>query len=424
MSSSKNRIEVTGMGVITPIGIGLHQFTDGLKEGKTNFSLAEFEHNDQHFKFPIGKVNDFNFQEKMTEINLNEGIINKAKKLRNISVSAAYGVYCALEAWADAGLQNTPVDLTKVAIVSGGTNTQQASLKILQDKHREKLQFMNPNYGLNFFDTDIIGILSEVLAIKGEGHSIGAASASGNMAIIQGSRLISSKEYDVVIVVAPLMDLSIYEYQGFTTLGAMAGIPEGAGPAEICKPFDAKHCGFVYGQSSGCLILESGEHAAKRGKHSHGSIAGYGINLDANRSPNPSVEGEQKAMQAAMMKASVSPKQISYINTHGTASVIGDITEVEAILSAGLEGVKANSTKSLIGHGLTAAGVVESIAGIIQLKENFLHPSHNLINPISDRIDWIKGGAQQVSLDYVMSNSFGFGGVNTSVIIKNNLITN
>ena len=413
-------IKVTGMGVVTPIGIGLNEFTRALKNGATNFSQVEFEHEESLFIFPIAKVNNFNLSELVTEINIDRKIIDKVKRLRNISTSASFGVYCALEAWIDAGLDDTNVDLTRVAIVSSGTNTQQDTLKIIQDKYREKLQFMNPNYGLNFFDTDVVGVLSELLGIRGEGHVIGAASASGNMAIIQGTRLIKSKEYDLVLVVAPLMELSIYELQGFTSMGAMAVIKDGQSPSEICRPFDESHCGFIYGQSAGCMILESEEHASKRGKNDYGSIAGYGLSMDANRNPNPSVEGEYNAMRAAMINAGISSKEIDYVSTHGTASSIGDKTEVEALLSMGLEGVKANSTKSLIGHALSAAGVVESIASLIQMRDDFLHHNNNLINPISDKIDWIKGEPQSKIMNYAMSNNFGFGGINTSIILKKN----
>jgi malonyl-ACP decarboxylase len=415
MEKLNNKVKVTGMGVITPIGIGLKSFSEALKKGESNFSKISFT--EEAFEFPIGKVNDFCFKEQITKIGLSSELEKKAKRLRNISESTAYGVFCALEAWKDADF-NTDIDVTRVAIISGGSNTQQASLQSIQDKYRNKLHFLNPTYGFNFFDTDVVGTVSEILGIKGEGTSIGAASASGNIAMIQGSRLIHSDEYDVVIVIAPMMNLSIYEYQGFTALGAMAKINENQQPSEIYKPFDQEHCGFVYGQSAGCIILESNDHASKRGKTSYGTISGYGTSLDANRKPNPSQEGEEVAMQKAIQMAQIDPKHIDYVNTHGTGSVIGDKTEISALVSIGLSEVKANSTKSLIGHGLSAAGVVESIASFIQMKENFLHINKNLVKPIDDQIFWVKDQPLETDIKYTMSNSFGFGGVNTSIILK------
>lgn len=406
------------MGIITPIGTGVNQFTTALQRGETNFSILEITHVDQLFIFPAALVNDFDLRELVSTINQDTKLTEKVKRLRNISQSTAYAVYCAVEAWTDAGLNASNINLERVAIISGGSNTQQAALQIVQNKHSSSLQFLNPNYGLNFFDTDVIGVLSELLGIKGEGHSIGAASASGNMALIQGHRLLSLGLYDVVLVVAPLMDISIYEYQAFTTMGAMAGAQTGLSPAALCRPFDQGHAGFVYGQSAGCVILETSAHQTKRGGKRYGSVAGYGVCMDANRNPNPSAAGEKMAMVRAMKSSSVNPDQIDYVNTHGTASVAGDYTEAEAIVSAGLKNVKANSTKSLIGHALSAAGLVEVIATLAQMKNGFLHQSMNLINPITNDINWITEKAQAATVNYSISNSFGFGGINTAVILK------
>lgn len=420
MSSSENIVVVTGMGVITPIGISVPSFSKGLREGNTNFSKISLEKEGALFEYPIAEVRDFNFKAEIAKIGLDETLAIKAKRLRNISRSSEYGLYSALEAWKNAELGND-TDLSRVAIVSGGSNTQQFDLHKVYDKYADRLQFLNPNYGFNFFDTDLVGILSELLGVKGEGYSIGAASASGNMAIIQGSRLIKSNEYDVVIVIAPLMDISIYEYQGFTALGAMARIEEQSVLSEIYRPFDTKHSGFVYGQSAGCMILESRQHASGRGMEEFVSIEGYGIHMDANRNPNPSMEGEQQAMRSAMKSANITIDEIDYISTHGSGSIVGDKTEVEALLSLGLKGVQANSTKSLIGHSLSSASMVEAIASIIQMKEGFLHKSNNLIEAINDDINWVKGASHTVNIDCTLSNSFGFGGINTSIILKNKI---
>lgn len=418
MNTAVKQTEITGIGVITPIGTGIDQFAVALRNGKTNFSILELTHADQLFSFPGAFVNNFYLNEQLRNLELPVEIINKVKKLRNISQSTAYSVYCTMEAWLDSDLGKSNIDHERIAIVSGGSNIQQGMLTSIQQKHSGNLQFLNPSYGLNFFDTDVIGVLSELLDIKGEGHSIGAASASGNMSIIQGHRLLQLGLYDAVIVIAPLMDISIFEYQAFTSMGAMAVLQPGLSPSTLCRPFDMAHSGFLYGQSAGCVILESSEHAIKRGKRGYGSVAGYGVSMDANRNPNPSAGGEKDAMVRAMYDAGIDPRQIDYVNTHGTASVSGDDIEVEALLLAGLKHVKANSTKSLTGHSLSAAGLVEVIATVIQIKEGFLHPVINLVNPITNDISWITGTSEEAAVNYGMSNSFGFGGINTSVIIK------
>lgn len=418
MKEAKNSVQITGMGAITPISVGVKGFSKSLREGLCNFKITELALEHQSFRYPVAKVDSFDLMTSVENLGLPEIIIQKIKRLRNLSRSASYGLYCALEAWSDAELVNSAIDPERIAIVSGGSNIQQGSIHFMQEKYRGKLQFINPNYGLTFFDTDFIGILSEVLGVRGEGFSVASASASGTMAIIQGLRLVSSGDYDIVVVAAPLMELSVFEYQGFTALGAMANATE-MDADKICRPFDNKHCGFVYGENAGCLVLESEKYAEARGKKVYATICGYGLSLDGNRNPNPSAEGEAKAMCKAIQVAGIEGGDIDYVNAHGTSSVIGDKTEAEALINSGLANAKVNSTKSLIGHGLSAAGVVEAIASVIQMRDNFLHPNANLENPINDQLCWVGRQSEASKINYTISNSFGFGGTNTSIILKN-----
>ena len=141
------------------------------------------------------------------------------------------------------------------------------------------------------------------------------------------------------------------------------------------------------------------------------------MTLDGNRSPEPSQEGEERAMNAALAMAKLLPEQIHYVNTHGTSSPLGDKTEVAALKSVGLHHCLLNSTKSLTGHCLTAAGVVEAIATILQMKFGFCHPTHNLVNPIDPTLNWVKETSVQAEIQYAISNSFAFGGINTALLI-------
>ena len=419
MNIYDKKVVVTGLGVLTPIGVGLTSFIQALRNGKTNFSEVEFEHLGLQYQYPGALINDFEYKSEIEKLPLKDDLKKKAKQLRNLSVGTTHGIYTAMEAWLDSGLNNTNINSEKVALITSGSNTQQGTLFKTQERYREKLQFMNPTYGFGFFDTDIIGCLSELLGIRGEGHSIGAASASGTMALIQGCRLIAGGDYDVVFVVAPSMELSIYEYQGFTALGAMATLKDDKNISQLNNPFDKEHCGFVYGQNAGALILESENHAAKRKAKIKAAISGYGIVMDANRNPNPSAIGEAKSMRKALSMGNIFPEQIDYINTHGTASVIGDQTEVEAIVSLGVQGVKTNATKGLIGHGISSAGIVEAIASILQMNHGFIHPNPNLKNPITNSLGLMKQKSETASINYALSNSFGFGGINTSILLKN-----
>lgn len=412
-------VEIAGMSVVTPIGIGVDAFTEALKKGDSNFSILESSLEDQSFEFPIGKVDDFELKTMVKELPLPEDIIKKARRVRNVSRGVSFGVYSVLDAWANAQLHEVEIDTSKVAIVACGNNFQRGNQMNIQEKYRNKLKHLNINYGLNFLDTDIVGITSELLNVRGEGYTIGAASASGNMGLVQGARLIESGDYDLVIVVAPMMEMSLYEYVGFTEMGAMASLKEGKDPSAICRPFDKEHSGFVFGENAGCMILESTEHMEKRKAKSWGKIKGTGVFLDGNRNPNPSMDGESEAMKKALLKAEVSADQMDYINMHGSSSPLGDRTEVDAIQNVGLKNAWANSTKSLTGHGVVAAGLVEAIASTIQLNEGFVHRSKNLDEPIESKVKWAQEKEECPELKWAITNSYGFGGINTSIIIKN-----
>jgi len=413
-------IEVSGCGAITPIGLGINAFKNALRDGKSNFSTLEFIQGDDTFKYPAAQIESFDLKQKIDGLEIPEEIGKRAKRFRNISQGTSYAIYCALEAWKHAGLFDIPIESERIAIISGGSNTQQLDSLALRQKYAEKMKFMNPNYALNLFDTDVNGVLSELLNIKGEGYSVGGASASSNVAIAHAHRLLSGGFYDAVLVVAPLMNLPLFEFQSFTNLGAMATI--GAGDhsvAELCRPFDNGHCGFVYGQNTGCILLETNESSARRSRKNQVAVVGSGISLDANRNPNPSEEGESRAMSNAIKSAGIKPEEVDYINTHGTASVLGDETEINAIKRSDIGKIAANSTKSLIGHGLTAAGLIEAIATIEQMEGGFIHQSNNITDAFTSELDFHTGKAKEATINYALSNGFGFGGINTAILFKN-----
>lgn len=408
---------VTGMGVVTPIGIGIPAFAEALKNGKSNFAIKKCTIEDRTFNYIYGKVENFDLKKNIADRAFEEHWKLKINRLRDISLSTAYGTFCAFEAWHHARLPST-IDKSKIAIVVAGSNTQQQHCEEIRDTYKSKMQFMKPSYGFNFLDSDMIGIASELFEITGEGFTVGAASASGNMGIIQACRLVETKEYDVVMVIAPLMDLSVFEYQGFTALGAMQPVAAETEEIPPYQPFDINHAGFIYGQNAGAIILESNEHAQQRKAKVFGTISGYGVTLDANRNPNPSVDGEQRAIAKAMQKAGITSEQINYINAHGTGAKLGDHTEIEVLINLELKNKPINSTKSLIGHGITAAGTVEAIASLIQMNGNFLHESLNLKTPIDYPMDWVQSYREDHSIQYTLSNSFGFGGINTAIILE------
>lgn len=290
-------------------------------------------------------------------------------------------------------------------------------------RHQGAAAYVPGRYALAYQDTDHVGTLSQILGITGEGCTVGGASASGNLAIIHGSRLIELGAADACLVVGAMTDLSPTERQAFVNLGAMPGWAAGAepeDPAALCRPFDTGRRGFVYGQAAGCLVLEAERSARRRGAVPLAELRGYGLRLDANSLADPREEGEAQAMTEAMARAAVRPADVDYVNAHGTGSARGDDAEAAAVARAfgpELGRPVVNATKGLTGHCLSAAGVVEAVAVIVQMRHGFIHPNINLEHPIDARLRFAGGHAAKAVIDCALSNSFGFGGINSCIVL-------
>ena len=227
--------------------------------------------------------------------------------------------------------------------------------------------------------------------------------------------MVASGQLDACIAVGALMDLSYWECSGFRALGAMGSTQFAESPAQACRPFDARHDGFIFGECSGAVVLEAPGSAMRRDRPAYATLAGWGLAMDANRQPDPSIEGETRAMTEALGRAAWQPHDVGYVNPHGTGSVIGDETELAALRAAGLAGVALNATKSLTGHGLTAAGTVEVVATLLQLRAGRLHPTANLDEPIAQDFQWVREAAVATDTRRALSLSMGFGGINTAL---------
>ncbi|NES76651.1 MULTISPECIES: beta-ketoacyl synthase N-terminal-like domain-containing protein [Okeania] len=403
-----SNIEITGMGIVTSIGQGIATFKEALLSGKTQFAYLKQPGRESVKPFIGGEIPDIETRTLFPEYS---GLLRAATK------SAQVATVAVAEAWQDAQLTSSQVNPERVGLVVGGSNLQQRYQQEIWQRYNSRQEFIRPTYGLTFWDTDILGLISQCFQIQGEGYSVGGASASGGVAIIHAARQILMGNSDICIALGTLSDLSGYELQALMNLGAMGSERFADRPDLACRPFDQDHDGFIYGEGCGVVILESTDHARQRGAKSHGQLKGWGFALDGNRSPEPSQKGEERAINTALAMADLQPESIDYVNTHGTGSPLGDKTEVGALKSAGLQHCLLNSTKSLTGHCLTAAGVVEAIATILQMKFGFCHPTKNLVNPIDTSLNWVKETSVQAEIKYAISNSFGFGGINTALLI-------
>jgi malonyl-ACP decarboxylase len=266
-------------------------------------------------------------------------------------------------------------------------------------------------------DTDIVGVCTEQLGIRGPAITAGGASASGQVAVLQAAQAVQSGEVDICIAIGGLMDLSHWELQALRSLGAMGTDRFAAEPAKACRPFDAMRDGFIFGEACGALVIERAD-PARAGARPRARLSGWAMAMDANRNPNPSLEGEISVIRGALSHAGLSPREIDYVNPHGSGSVVGDEIELRALRECGLDGAWINATKSITGHALTAAGAVEIIATILQMDAGRLHPSLNLEEPIDGSHRWVRAESIPHRIEKALSVSLGFGGVNTAICLQ------
>ncbi|OYO76131.1 hypothetical protein CG709_16105 [Lachnotalea glycerini] len=422
---NSKRVFVSGMGCVNSIAESAAEFEQALREGRQGIDF--YKESKQKGPIKIGaEIRNFSLNKRIDDYSLKENvpqtILNKARKVaRRSPFVIQTAVAAVLEAYVQADLFQKQVSGERIGIIVAGNNLTNVVKNAYMDKCKNDLEYMSPSYALQFMDTDHIGTLSEIFGIFGEGCTIGGASASGNVGIIKAYEMLQLEIADICIVVGAMAELSDAEMYGFYNVGALGGRRFGTEPQKACRPFDMEHEGFIYGQGCGCFILESQESIAKRNAGILAEIMGGAILLDGNRLSNPSVQGEARVMELVLDRCGLVPEDIDYINTHGTSSPLGDETELKAIKQVWKDQVKnvwINSTKGLIGHCFYAAGVMEAIASIIQMKEGFLHPNKNLDHPISKGFRFVGNDREEKQIDIAMSNSFGFGGINTSIVLK------
>lgn len=413
-SPSHSDIAISGVGVTSAIGQGKAAFLSALLDGQHRFDTMRRPGR----QLPASQVNETPgfLGAEMGELSMPPSIPKNL--LRTASLSGQVALATLHEAWEDAGL--SAVAPARIGLVIGGSNVQQRELVQTHDAYRGRETFLRPTYGMSFMDSDLCGLCSEAFGIRGFAYMLGGASASGQVAVIEAIHAVESGRVDVCIAMGALMDLSYWECQGLRSLGAMGSDRYARDPASACRPFDRDRDGFIFGESCGAVVIERVRTAQRTGRRPYARVSGWAMGVDANRNPNPSMEGEVAVIQTALKNAGLAPQDIDYINPHGTGSNIGDTTEVQSLLRCGLGHARINATKSIIGHGLSAAGAVELVAVLLQMKAGRLHPTRNLDNPIDASLDWVGSQAVSHTMENALNLSMGFGGVNTAVCLQAN----
>ena len=422
--NASSSVQITGMGIVSSIGHNSTEFAHALAHGKSGIRTLS-KKTTPPLAVNIGaEIGSFCFESMLDKFSdIPESLIEKARHIaRRAPFTVQTSVISALQAWQQADLTNKPINPERIGLVISGHNTCQNYQYTLSSDFQHNPEYLSPRYALQFMDSNQLGVLSELFNIQGEGFVTGAASASGNVGVIQGMRLIQAGVVDACLVVGVVADLSPMEVQGFYTLGAMGGKHYHDQPEQACRPFDSSHEGFIQGQASACLVLESTASATHRKTPSLATVLGGAIKLHASASSEPNINGEVKAMNAALQQSGLTANQIDYLNTHGSSSPLGDNVEIQAIeqvFGTHFSNIWLNATKGLTGHCLYSAGIVEIIATAIQMQHGFIHANINLDNPIHKTAKFCGATAVQQPIHNAISNSFGFGGINTSIVLQN-----
>ncbi len=411
-------IVITGLGVTSSIGQGKSDFIAALLQGQHKFSVMQRP--GRQSSQSLNEAGELSEQPteflgaEIAALSIPESISKSL--LRTASLSGQVALTTLHEAWNEAQLSD--VDPERIGLIIGGSNFQQRELVQTHQAYQNRIQFLRPTYAMSFMDSDLCGLCTEVFGIKGFAYTLGGASASGQVAIVQAIEAVQSGQVDVCIAMGALMDLSHWECQGFRSLGAMGSDRYAKEPALACRPFDRDRDGFIFGENCGAIVVEKLNSVTRTAVNRYARLSGWAVGMDGNRNPNPSFEGEVKAIQKALSLAKLSAADIDYINPHGTGSGIGDVTELQTIQHCGLSHAYLNATKSIIGHGLSAAGAVEMIAILLQMKAGKLHPSRNLENPIESDHNWVQHQAIAHKIENALNLSMGFGGINSAICLQ------
>ncbi|HML90577.1 MAG TPA: beta-ketoacyl synthase N-terminal-like domain-containing protein [Methylomusa anaerophila] len=405
MQKNQSELVITGVGVTAAVGQGKTDFSSALMQGNHAFGIMQRPGRQKETAFIGAEISSLTYPAQFSK-----------RVLRAASFSGQVALVTLHEAWNEANLD--AIDPTRIGLVVGGSNIQQRELVQYYESYQERAAFIPPTYGLTFMDTDLCGFCTEQFGIRGLAHTAGGASASGQVAILLAAQAVQSGQVDVCIAVGALMDLSYWECQALRSLGAMGTDRYAAEPALACRPFTKQRDGFIYGECCGAVVIERAEAAAKRRQQPYAILSGWALATDGNRNPNPSCEGEVRAIQTALAQAQLTPGDIDYINPHGTGSIIGDETELQSICECQLSHAYINATKSITGHGLSAAGTVEVIATLLQMKEGRLHPTRNLDDPLDPSLNWVGGQSISHNIQHALSLSMGFGGINTAICLQ------
>ena len=409
---SKRRVVVTGLGMLSPLGASVETSWEGLTAGRSGIApITAFDTDSYPVRFG-GAVPDFDMSSYLP-----------AKEARRMDGFIQWGLAAGIQAIRHSGLENSDSDLSRVGVAMGsgigGINTIETCHQVLLDRGPNKVSpFFVPSSIINM----VSGHLSIMYGYRGPNIAITTACTTGTHNIGYAARMIAYGDADVMIAGGAEKATSPTTMAGFASMKALSARNDS--PTEASRPWDLNRDGFVLSDGAGALVLESLEHATARGATILAELSGFGASADAHHMTSPAENGAGAAasMQAALNDGQHDPSDISYINAHGTSTPLGDIAETDAIktvFGAHASVLAVSSTKSMTGHALGAAGAIEAVISVLAIRDQCAPPTINLDDPDpACDLDYVPHQAREMEIHAALSNSFGFGGTNGTLIFK------
>lgn len=410
---SKRRVVVTGLGIVSPVGNDVKSAWENVVSGKSGIGpITGFDASDFTTRFG-GEVRDFDVSEYLTP-----------KEARKIDGFMHYGIASCKQAMDDSGLEVTESEAARIGVAMGSGI---GGIRTIESNYQKYLDSGSPRKISPFFVPGSIinmvsGNVSIMYGLTGPNLSLVTACTTGTHSIGVAARTVAYGDADVMIAGGSEYATSPLAFGGFCSARALS--TRNDDPKGASRPWDRDRDGFVLSDGAGALVVEEYEHAKKRGAKIYAELLGFGMSGDAHHitAPLESGDGARRCMDSAIQDAGIDASDIDYINAHGTSTPLGDIAESTAIktsLGDHAHKVAVSSTKSVTGHLLGAAGAVEAIFSVLALRDNALPPTINLDNPDpACDLDYVPNEARESKIDVVLSNSFGFGGTNGTLVFR------
>ena len=408
--SEKRRVVITGLGVVSPVGIGTQTAWANIVNGQSGIArITKFD--PSAFSSQIaGEVKNFNPEDYLS-----------AKEARRMDTFIQFGLVAGIEAFKDSGIEVTEQNAERIGVSIGsgigGLGLIEATNDVYDEGGTRKISpFFIPGTIINM----ISGNLSIMFGLKGPNVAIVTACTTGTHSIGDAARMIEYGDADVMVAGGAEAAITELGVGGFAAARALSSRNDD--PATASRPWDKDRDGFVIGEGAGVMVLEEYEHAKARGARIYAELIGYGMSADAYHMTAPNMDGPRRSMVNALKNAKIDATQVQYVNAHGTSTPLGDANETNAIKAAfGAHASKivVNSTKSMTGHLLGGAGGLESVFTVLTIHHQISPPTINIFNqdPECD-LDFCANTARDMPIEYALKNNFGFGGTNGSLVFK------